>query len=493
VLKRTHSTVQILLIEDDLSLAGSLKNVLAAEGYEVIHERSGDAGLNRATQDNFALVLTDLRLPGLTGLELVRQLHEVKPRLPIILMTAHGTTESAIEATKYGAYDYLLKPFEMEELVDLVSRAVAASRLSEPVALGGSESNAGAGDAIVGTSRAMQSIYKEIGRVAARPITVLIRGETGTGKELIARAIYQHSDRARGPFVAINCAAIPETLLESELFGHERGAFTGAHAQRIGRFEQAHQGTLFLDEIGDLTPGTQVKLLRVLQEKCIHRLGGREAIPVDVRVIAATHHDLETALRDGKFREDLFYRLNVAVIALPPLRERKEDIPSLVNYFLRKHGPELGAAEPAAEADAMQLLREQTWPGNVRELENVVRKALLLARGYTISTEHFQSVLGPMANLVSQRDQSMHDLVAGLLRAAQRGESADVYDRLSRAAEQELFSQAIQLAQGNQAKAARWLGISRLTLREKLTQFGLHPGLGNAKEQAQSEKPDNVP
>src|SRR5947207_3835195 len=239
-------------------------------------------------------------------------------------MTAHGTTETAIEATKFGAYDYLLKPFEMAELLELVDTAVTSSRLmTEPVEFGSTSS---ARDAIIGQSRVMQTIYKEVGRVATKPVTVLIRGETGTGKELIARALYQHSERANEAFVAVNCAAIPETLLESELFGHERGAFTGADARRIGRFEQADRGTLFLDEIGDLSPGTQAKLLRVLQERCIQRLGSRETIPVDVRVIAATHRDLELAMRQKVFREDLFYRLNVAVIALPALRERKEDM-----------------------------------------------------------------------------------------------------------------------------------------------------------------------
>jgi two-component system, NtrC family, response regulator len=467
---------RILLIEDDPSLAGSLERVLANEGYSVAHEKRGDTGLNRAIQDSFDIVLTDLRLPGCDGLDLVRRLHNAKPRLPAILMTAHGTTESAIEATKFGAYDYLLKPFEMDELVDVVARAVAASRLmSEPVELGTAGPAGASRNAIVGNSRAMQSIYKEIGRVAAKPLTVLLRGETGTGKELIARAIYQHSDLAQGPFVAINCAAIPETLLESELFGHERGTFTGAEARRIGRFEQAHQGTLFLDEIGDLNPGTQAKLLRVLQEKCIQRLGGKETIPVDVRVITATHRDLEAAIREGTFREDLFYRLNVAVITLPPLRERKEDIPTLVSYFLRRYGPELGAAEASVQPEALELLQAQNWPGNIRELENVVRKALLSARGYTITPEHVRSVLAASASLLSGTSQPMRDFVASLLAATQRGEMSDAHGALLRAAEMELIRQAIELTRGNQAQAARWLGISRLTMREKLTQFGLHP------------------
>jgi DNA-binding NtrC family response regulator len=306
-------------------------------------------------------------------------------------------------------------------------------------------------------------------------VSVLIRGETGTGKELIARAIYQHSDRATGPFIAINCAAIPETLLESELFGHERGAFTGAEARRIGRFEQANSGTIFLDEIGEMTPSTQVKLLRVLQEKSIQRLGGRETIPVDVRIIAATNRDLETAMRARQLREDLFYRLSVVVINLPPLRERREDVTSLVHYFLQRFGPELGSPDPTIQPDAMEFLQAQSWPGNVREVENVIRKVVLLSSGYHINLEHVKAALGRGAGQSSGDNQSLRELAMDLLTAAQRGESSDAHARLMELAERELLSQAIKLAQGNQAKAARWLGISRLTLREKLTQFGLHP------------------
>src|SRR5437764_7590944 len=284
---------KILLIEDDPAIVTSLQEILAADGYAVSLAKRGDEGLALAQSSPFDVVVTDLKLPGLSGLELIRQLHASLPRLPLILMTAHGTTETAIEATKFGAYDYLLKPFEMSELLELVAKAAVASRLmTEPVEFGTSET---AHDAIVGQSRSMQAIYKEIGRVAAKPVNVLIRGETGTGKELIARALYQHSNRASAPFVVINCAAIPENLLESELFGHERGAFTGADNRRIGRFEQAHGGTIFLDELGDMSPSTQVKLLRMLQDGSFQRLGGKETIKADVRVIAATNRDLENA------------------------------------------------------------------------------------------------------------------------------------------------------------------------------------------------------
>ena len=471
------SASKILLIDDDPGITDTLSRVLKDEGYEVDVEKRGDEGIAHAARDSFNVVVTDLKLPGLNGLELVRQLHAARPRLPIILITAFGTTQTAIEATKFGAYDYLLKPFDIQQLLDLIKRAVNSNRLmSEPVTLG--EPGA-ARDAIVGRSPAMQTIYKEIGRIAAKPVNILIRGETGTGKELIARAIYQNSDRANAPFVAINCAAIPETLLESELFGHERGAFTGATSQRIGRFEQANHGTIFLDEIGDMTPGTQVKLLRVLQEKTFQRLGGRETILVDVRVLTATHHDLETAIREKLFREDLYYRLNVVMITLPPLRQRKEDIPELVRYFLTKYGPELGNPSPSIHSDGMDFLQSHSWPGNVRELENVIRKALLLAQGYTVNVDHVRAALHKDAGLPGSAGQPLRDYIGDLLAVAQRGDMVDVHARVLESAERELFRQAIELAHGNQAKAARWLGVSRITMKAKLVQFGFHPGTEN--------------
>jgi nitrogen regulation protein NR(I) len=467
------NAAKILLIEDDAGIRDTLRRVLAEEGHEVAVEKRGDEGLARASKEPFNLVITDLKMPGLNGLELVRQLHASQPRLPIILVTAYGTTETAIEATKFGAYDYILKPFNVPGLLDLVRKAADSNRLmSEPVELGVA---AGTRSALVGQSAAMQAIYKEIGRVATKPVNVLIRGETGTGKELIARAIYQHSDRAKAPFVAINCAAIPETLLESELFGHERGAFTGAEERRIGRFEQADHGTIFLDEIGDMTLGTQVKLMRVLQEKCLQRLGGKETIPVDVRVVAATHHDLEAAIKNKLFREDLYYRLSVMVIGLPPLRQRKEDIPELVRYFLQKHGPELGNPKPSIQPEAMNFLQSHNWPGNVRELENVVRKSVLLAQSYTITVDHAQTALNKTSELAYSPARSFGEYVDELLAAAHSGEITDAYARALETAERELFARAIKLASGNQARAARWLGISRITMKAKLVQFGLHP------------------
>jgi nitrogen regulation protein NR(I) len=475
-----NAATRILLIEDDTGIADTLQRLLTAEGHEVVVEERGDNGLARAAKDPFNLVISDLKLPGLSGLELVRQLHTVKPRLPIILVTAYGTTETAIEAMKYGAYDYQLKPFNIPQLLELVRKAADSNRrMSEPVGLGEAAQSR---DALVGRSQSMQNIYKEIGRVAAKPVSVLIRGETGTGKELIARAIYQHSDRSNAPFIAINCAAIPETLLESELFGHERGAFTGADVKRIGRFEQADHGTIFLDEIGDMTLGTQAKLLRVLQEKTLQRLGGKETIAVDVRVVAATHRDLEAAIRDKQFREDLYYRLNVVAITLPPVRNRREDIPDLVRFFLGKHGPDLGNASPSIHAEAVDFLQSQPWPGNVRELENVIRKALLAAQGYTINLDHVRATLNRDSKETYPTTGSLGEYIDELLAAARREEITGIHARVLETAERELFARAIHQARGNQAKAARWLGISRITMKAKLVQFGLHPGQDTEQE-----------
>ncbi|HVK57988.1 MAG TPA: sigma-54 dependent transcriptional regulator [Candidatus Kapabacteria bacterium] len=463
---------KILLVEDDANVASGLKKILHSQGYAITALVRGDEGLRRSLDEQFDVVITDLKLPGLDGLELVKKLHQEKPKLPIVLITAHGSTETAIEATKWGAFDYIPKPFEVEELLDITARALQSSRLmSEPVEMGDTSSGR---TAIVGTSRVMQLLYKEIGRIAATPVTVLIRGETGTGKELVARAIYQHSDRAAAPFIAINCAAIPENLLESELFGHERGAFTGADSRRIGRFEQASGGTIFLDEIGDMNLPLQAKLLRVLQEKTIQRVGGKESIAIDVRVIAATHRDLEGAIQERLFREDLFYRLNVVTINLPPLHERTEDIPELARYFLRKYAFEVGVAAPSITPEAITVLQQQQWPGNVRELENTVRQALLLAREYTISAEYVEEVLTKSRKPPGTTLQSHSGYIADLLDRVERGEVTNAFSKMLQDLEPELYSQAIERAHGNQTKAAEWLGVTRLKMREKLKEFGLY-------------------
>jgi DNA-binding NtrC family response regulator len=326
----------------------------------------------------------------------------------------------------------------------------------------------------------MHAMYKQIGRLAAKSIAVLIRGETGTGKELVASALHRHSARHAKPFIIINCAAISEQLLESELFGHEVGAFTDAKTRRIGRFEQANEGTVFLDEIGDMSINLQAKLLRVLQQKSFQRLGGKETITVDVRVVAATHRDLKLAILEKEFREDLYYRLNVAVIHLPPLRERREDIPSLVDYFMQRYGAELtGAREPKIHTDALECLQGMSWPGNVRELENVVRRALVTSHGIInlsdIQEAIAQDTLTESTAPLPNTNQTIAAYVSDLLARVLRGEIEDGHARMIAAAERELYSQAIQLAGGDQSKAGKWLGVSRPTMREKLLRYGLHP------------------
>ncbi len=474
------SSLRILLIEDDRAIAGGMQKVMAAEGYDVTVVVRGDDGLERALAEPYDLVISDLKLPGADGLTIVRRLHQARPKLPIILITAHGTTETAIEATRWGAFDYVPKPFEMEELLDIMVQALETSRLmSEPVEMGETLSGR---PALVGRSRVMQALYKEIGRVSATSVTVLIRGETGTGKELVARALYQHSDRAAAPFVAVNCSAIPEHLLESELFGHERGAFTGADSRRIGRFEQAHGGTLFLDEIGDMNTALQTKMLRVLQEKTIQRVGGRETIPVDVRVIAATHRDLEAAIQEKEFREDLYYRLSVVTIRLPPLAQHAEDIPDMARHFLLKHRPEAGEGGGSIQPEAIEHLQRQSWPGNVRELENVIRQAMLLARGFTIRLEHVKEALAKGRLPAPAAGLPHAAYVSDLLSRIERGEAQNGLAQMIADLEPELYAQSIRRARGNQARAARWLGISRLRMREKLRQLGLHPARERAVE-----------
>src|SRR6266404_2994634 len=438
---------RILVIEDDTRSAQSLERLLKSQGYAVTLCHRGDDGFERASSADFDVVITDFRLPGVDGLDVIRRLHAEKPRLPMVLMTAFGTTETAIEATKHGAFQYVLKPFDVAEMLEVVKRAATSARLmNERVELGEYKSS---GEAIVGNSRAMQVVYREIGQVAATPATVLIRGETGAGKELVARALYQHSDRGNKAFIAVNCAAIPETLLESDLFGHERGAFTGADQRRIGRFEQAHGGTLFLDEIGDMSAFTQAKLLRVLQDKLIQRIGGKEDISVDARIIAATHRDLETAIAEKHFREDLYYRLSAVVIKLPPLRDRAEDIPALAGYFLRRLCDELKLADCSLQPDAVQWLQQQRWPGNVRELANVLRQALLASSGLPINRRTLAGIAAKSSDtsaLTGDAGVSLGALMDDLLAQARSGADLDVHAKVFEAMERELFTRAIKLA-----------------------------------------------
>jgi two-component system nitrogen regulation response regulator GlnG len=327
----------ILIVDDDTQLRQSFDKLLTEEGHIVRTAPTGEAAIAVVRESVPDLVVMDVRLPGITGLETFRAIREIEAKLPVIVMTAFGTTETAIEATKLGAFEYVLKPFEIPDILALIDQALEAGRFMRSRVEMDTVPETTSADAIIGRSKAMQEVYKAIGRVAPTDATVLIRGESGTGKELVARAIYQHSLRADKPFLVINCVAIPETLLESELFGYEKGAFTGAVSRRVGKIQQAHGGTLFLDEIGDMPFSIQAKILRLLQEKCIERLGGREPIPVDVRIIAATNRDLEAALTGGRFREDLYYRLKVVTLWIPPLRDRLDDIPLLADYFQQHH------------------------------------------------------------------------------------------------------------------------------------------------------------
>jgi nitrogen regulation protein NR(I) len=473
--------LRICFVDDDTSARVALERVLIGEGYEVIGYPDGESGLAAALEEDFDCVLTDLRMPGVSGMELIDTLAGELPNLPVVLMTAHGTTETAIEATRRGAFDYILKPFEMEELLSVVTRAArAGKRGREKVALCAERSRE---TALIGQSRVMQGVYKEIGRVAEKPVSIMILGETGTGKELVAQALWKHGDRQHKAFVAVNCAAIPAGLLESELFGHERGAFTGADARRMGRFEQADGGTLFLDEIGDLSPDTQAKLLRVLQERMITRVGGRESIPVDVRVIAATHRDLRVLVAGGKFREDLWYRLNVAVIALPPLRDRREDIPALLKCFIDRHGPDLGGVADVHPA-ALKFLSAQPWPGNVRELENAVKRMLLVAHGYAITVDLARAALmqGPsIGSAAEMAGRTLAGLCEEALTNARRDPVLGAVTTVLAAAEHELLAQAHAVTAGNITQMAMLLGWSRLTVREKLKMHGLrHKSAGEA-------------
>src|SRR5882757_1625406 len=372
---------RLLLIDDEEDVRYSIQRIFASPDIELATAASGEEGLKVIPKFKPDLVLMDVRMTGMTGLETLRKIRATDPKLLVILMTAYGTTQMAIEAMKLGAYDYLLKPFDIAKLKEVVANALkAANDMKQVVSYEPLLESDDYEQGIVGRSEPMQQVFKLIGQVAATDATALVTGESGTGKELVARAIYHHSNRSTQPFLAVNCAAIPEQLLESELFGHERGAFTGATLQRIGKFEQCNKGTIFLDEIGDMTPPTQTKILRVLQSGTFERVGGNQPIQADVRVIAATNRPLEAAVAAKQFREDLFYRLNVVRIHLPPLRDRREDIPLLVNYFLEKIAREHSGNPNSIATAASKLLEKYRWPGNVRELENSIRRAIVMAK-----------------------------------------------------------------------------------------------------------------
>lgn len=464
----------ILIIDDDDQLRNSFKKLLSEEGYVVDGAASGEAGINTIKKEIPDLVVLDMRLPGMNGLETFRAIHKIEPKLPVIIMTAFGTTESAIEATKLGAFDYILKPFDIPDMLTIVKQGVRASRfMRSPVEMDSIPDKASK-DAIVGRSIRMQDVYKAIGRVSQTDATVLIRGESGTGKELVVRAIYQHSLRADKPFLVINCVAIPETLLESELFGYEKGAFTGAAHRRVGKIEQAHGGTIFLDEIGDMPLNLQAKILRLLQEKSIERLGGSENISADVRIIAATNRDLESAIQEGKFREDLYYRLKVVTIWIPPLRERENDIPLLTDYFLSKFSDEKGIKNPGITEDAKAVLSGHSWPGNVRELANTIQKALIFNRGAPLSSDDISKAISEKIYESSSISETGNQaLLQWLKKELANRRDENLFDSCMDDIASMLISEALNICEGNRSKAAKLLGLSRPTLHSKIEKYRL--------------------
>jgi len=464
----------ILIVDDDAQLRTSFEKLLTAEGHSVRTAPTGEGGVELAKTNLPDLVIMDVRLPGMDGLTAFQAIHEIEPKLPVIIMTAYGTTDTAIKATKLGAFDYVLKPFDIPEMLSLIDKALEAGRFMrsrvEVDAFGDERSP----DVILGRSRAMQEVYKAIGRVAPTDATVLIRGESGTGKELVARAIYQHSLRSDKPFLVINCVAIPETLLESELFGYEKGAFTGAVTRKVGKIEQASGGTVFLDEIGDMPFSIQAKILRLLQEKSIERLGGRSPIPVDVRVIAATNRNLEDALAEGRFREDLYYRLKVVTLSLPPLRERTGDIAALTDYFRLRFSKEMHLDSPGFSPEAKAIMQNYSWPGNVRELANTVQKALIFGRGAPVSAEEMSlAIRGEVARkeaTLEKEDDSVKQWARKTLSLGGGGKPfTDLMDRFGAM----LIAEALNITGGNRSQAAKLLGLSRPTLLAKMEKFGI--------------------
>jgi DNA-binding NtrC family response regulator len=465
---------KILVVDKDRSVLTTFRAILDPLGHEVVTVGDAAGALEQLQRDPLSLVILDVCLPDMDGLEVLRRIKQSQPPLPVIVIASRGTVEMAIEATKLGAFDYQLKPFQSTDMLRIVKHALEGVRIMRGRGTASLNHIAANGDALIGRSAAMQELYKAIGRVAATDATVLVRGESGTGKELVARAVFQHSLRCDKPLLIVNCAAIPETLLEGELFGYERGAFTGAVSRRIGKLEHAHTGTVFLDEVGDVPLSIQGKILRVLQERCFERLGGNETIPVDVRVLSATNRDLERAMADGEFRADLYHRLNVVTVRVPPLRERREDIPLLVDYFLERFAHELNSDKPPLSDDALELLCRQSWPGNVRELRHCIHRALIFTRGYCIQAADLPLTATRPADDRSPEclafDQRLQDLVQDYLRWF-GGRCA--HEQFVESAERLLLAEALRRNQGNRSHAARLLGLPRPTLHTKLQKHGM--------------------
>jgi Nif-specific regulatory protein len=452
---------RILIMDDEAQERVRIESFLMQKGYEVTALSTVAAAIEAMKRERFDVFLTDCNIPGVDALRTSDEARKINPDMAVIIMTSFGTIETAVKAIRAGAYDYLPKPIDLEQLVVLIGRiSERQNLLRENAQLREQLIERYKFDEIASTSHAMEEVMNLVGRVAGSNATVLLRGESGTGKELIAKAIHYHSPRASRPLIKVNCAALPETLLESELFGHEKGAFTGAAARRIGRFEAADSGTLFLDEIGDIPPSVQVKLLRVLQEKEFERIGGNETIKVDVRMVAATNRDLEKAMKDGSFREDLYYRLNVVTVVLPPLRERKEDIPALMEHFIGKYGRENKKNIAGVTAETRDLLMRYAYPGNVRELENIIERAVVLTKGEIITSAdvplHLKTTESEEKICVAKRDGSL----TKTLETVERG----------------IIMEALKAAGGVQTRAADKLGISERVLRYKLKKFRIREG-----------------
>jgi DNA-binding NtrC family response regulator len=451
----TRAKPSILIVEDEAKMRRLLELQLAEEGFDARTAADAETGLKLLNKEKFDLIVTDFKLPGMNGLEFLQAAKRVNAALPVVVMTAHGTIESAVEAMKNGASDYVLKPFSLAELVLVIRKELDSHQLREEnrslrEALGQRYQY----ENIIARGEKMQAVLALVERVAPTNATVLLGGESGVGKDLIARAIHEHSHRASGPFVKINSTAIPETLLESELFGYEKGAFSGATSTKPGKFELADKGTLFLDEIGDIPGAIQVKLLRVLQEREFERLGGTKTLKVDVRLIAATNRDLRAALEEGTFREDLYYRLNVVAIDIPPLRDHKEDVPALAEFFLQKFARESNKKMEAITPAAIKLLTDYHWPGNVRELQNIIE------RGVTLSTGSKLDVADIYLDSPSQR------AAAGPAPVIPSGMTLEQW-------EEEMIREALRQADGNKSQAARALGLSRNALRYRLSKMGV--------------------
>jgi two-component system nitrogen regulation response regulator GlnG len=485
----------VLVIDDDRTVLRMVSRWFEDGDTQVITAATAQEGLDRVREDKPDVLLLDIMLPQASGLEVYDAVRQLDSRLPIIYVTGHGSSEMAIESMKLGAYDYVQKPLDKEKVVDLVSKAAEMRRLmSRPVSVNQDEAALSAaardGDAMLGQSEPMQRVFKAIGRVAQQDITVLIQGDSGTGKELVARAIYQHSARADRPFLAVNCAAIPETLLESEFFGHEKGSFTGADSRRIGKFEQCSGGTIFLDEIGDMPALLQSKILRLLQEQKFERVGGNQTISTDVRIIAATNRDLDQLVREEKFREDLLYRLKGFLICLPPLHERGDDLRLLINHFLVVYNDRMNKNVTQIDPEAMSVLENYNWPGNVRELESVIKQALINATGTVITkdclpevrcSESFAqngcSVLGEaeLREKTTGSDLPRSDLAAYIERQLSEG-SRSLHGDATAMMERYLLTRVLRETGGNQSEAAKILGITRGSLRNKIRTLRLSIG-----------------